>query len=106
MDKKIELGLAWKAIAAQLFSLIYKGSDCGITTEGGTVEDNAIVESLAADFTNKMPELEFSPAEIMSFLVEHRHAPCTAVENVQQWITGTREERARVKRAGSWVLHA
>ncbi len=48
----------------------------------------------------------FSPAEIMSFLVENRHSLCKAVENTDtlQWISRIREERA--KRTGSWVISA
>jgi hypothetical protein len=35
-------------------------------------------------FANKIPEQEFSPAEIQSFLPEYRRLPHIAVENAQE----------------------
>ncbi|KAK0624757.1 putative mitochondrial chaperone bcs1 [Bombardia bombarda] len=85
VDKRIELGLATKDIAAQILSLIYKRSDCNIIAEEEAVDD-ATIEKLAADFAGKMPERE-------------------AMQNMQQWIAKIREEK-KTQRAGSWVLNA
>jgi chaperone BCS1 len=52
---------------------------------------------LAEQFTAKVPELEFSPAEIQSFLVVNKYLPGMAVANMDQWITKTREERKKAK---------
>ncbi len=99
VDKQIEFGLANKDTAAHIFSIIYDD----IPT-GEKAECDAEVAKLARDFADKMPKQEFSPAEIMSLLVENRHSPCEAMENMQPWITRTREERA--KRTDSWVVSA
>jgi hypothetical protein len=37
-----------------------------------------------ADFADKVPQLEFSLAEILSFLFRNKQSPSMAVENVQQ----------------------
>jgi hypothetical protein len=47
------------------------------------------------EFADKVPEGEFSPAEIQSFLVEIRESSRMAVENVEHWMTRTRQEKAK-----------
>jgi mitochondrial chaperone BCS1 len=106
VDKQVEFGLADKDIIAQLFCNVYSHSNDDVADEGVQVEDDDIVEQLAADFADKVPQLEFSPAEILSFLLENRQSPGMAVENVQQWTIRMREEKKKVKRADSWVLSA
>ena len=49
--------------------MVYKGSD--IIAKEDAVDDVAM-DKLAVDFTNKVPEREFSPAQIMHFLVDNR----------------------------------
>ena len=56
---------------------------------------------LANEFVAKVPEGEFSPAEIQSFLLENRHSASEAVRDVEQWMNRVREERTKVKRADS-----
>jgi chaperone BCS1 len=38
---------------------------------------------LAKEFAVKVPELKFSPAEIISFLLEYRKLPEEAIDNVE-----------------------
>ncbi len=102
MNKIIELGLATKAVASQLFSVIYERSDCDTIAKEEAV-DGAVVKTLAVDFANEMPEGEFSPAQIMSFLVEKRHSPRGAMQDLQQWITKMRDEKTKTQRVSSWV---
>jgi chaperone BCS1 len=106
VDKQVAFRLADKDIIAQLFCNVYSHSNNDVADEGVQVEDDDIVEQLAADFADKVLQLEFSPAEIMSFLLEYRQSPSMAVENVQQWTIRMREEKKKVKRADSWVLSA
>jgi chaperone BCS1 len=106
VDKQVAFRLADKDIIAQLFCNVYSHSNDDVADEGVQVEDDDIVEQLAADFADKVPQLEFSPAEILSFLLENRQSPGMAVENVQQWTIRMREEKKKVKRADSWVLSA
>jgi chaperone BCS1 len=47
----------------------------------------------AREFCAKVPEREFSPAAIQSFLLENRCSARLAVEKALQWIDRTREEK-------------
>jgi chaperone BCS1 len=51
-----------------------------------------------------MPELEFSPAEVMSLLLANKQSPRKAVDNVGKWIEQTREEKKKVKGIDSLML--
>jgi chaperone BCS1 len=52
---------------------------------------------LAKEFAARVPELEFSPAEVLSFILEYRQSPGEAIDNVEAWMTRIREERMEVK---------
>jgi chaperone BCS1 len=94
VNKTMELGLATKDMASQLLSIVYEHTDCDTVSEEEAVDD-AMVKVLAADFANEMPELEFSPAQIMSILVEKRHSPRGVMRDLQQWIFKMREEKKK-----------
>jgi hypothetical protein len=53
---------------------------------------DTIVERLADDFANRIPESEFSPAEVLSLLLEHRLSPKSAVVSVEAWVARVREK--------------
>jgi len=103
-DKKVELRNADRDMTRRLFCLVFKQSKDDISDLEKPAEDDETVNRLANEFAHKVPELEFSPAEIQSFLVEHRHSPDKAMEKMKDWMTKVREERKKVKRAGSWVF--
>jgi hypothetical protein len=42
------------------------------------------VKRLAKEFIVKVPELKFSPAKILSFLLEYKKLPEKAISNVEQ----------------------
>jgi chaperone BCS1 len=106
VDKKVAFGLADKDTIAQLFCIVYKRSEDDFSDEGIQAEDDNTVEQLAKDFADKVPVLEFSPAEVMSFLLENRQCAGIVAEKVQEWIARTRGEKKSIKRADSWVLSA
>jgi hypothetical protein len=54
-------------------------------------------ERLATDFAARVPKLKFSPAEILSFLLEYKQSPGEAVDNVEVWITRILEDREKAK---------
>jgi mitochondrial chaperone BCS1 len=58
VDRKVEFQLADKDTVTRLFRIVFTQS-----------ESDETVERLAADFIAKIPELEFSPAEILSLSV-------------------------------------
>lgn len=63
VDKQVAFGLADKDIIAQLYSHSYDD----VADKGVQAEDDDIVKQPAADFADKVPQLEFSPAEIIFF---------------------------------------
>ena len=87
-DKKVEFRLADKEMITQLFYVVFKhlGGDVAYPRKlqsNALVEEDKIVEGLAKEFAAKVPKLEFSPAEIISFLLEHKQSPGEAVDNVE-----------------------
>jgi hypothetical protein len=86
-DIKIELPFADKDVTARLFCMVFKQSNDD--------NDSEIVERLANEFADKVPEGEFSPAEVQSFLVENMASSRMAVENVEHWMIRAREEKAK-----------
>jgi chaperone BCS1 len=108
VDKKVELGLADNKMIADLFCFVFK------TTTGDAalpkivsldvlVHEAAVcqskmdesVEQLAEEFAGEVPELTFSPAEILSFLLEHRKSPRRAIDNVEQLTSKSVEVRSK-----------
>ncbi|EDN05091.1 hypothetical protein I7I51_02841 [Histoplasma capsulatum] len=67
VDVKTEFCLADKETIARLFWFAF---------------EQKAADPLAHEFTSKVSELEFSPAEILSFLIENRRSPKEAVDNV------------------------
>ncbi|KAI2872838.1 hypothetical protein CBS11852_10824 [Aspergillus niger] len=83
-DKKVHFKLADQNISTQLFHTVFKqlpnqkkrNEEC----------DQETVEGLARDFASKMPEQIFSPAEVLSFLLERKKSPYDAVSDVESWV--------------------
>jgi mitochondrial chaperone BCS1 len=95
VDRKIEFRLANKNIVNQLFCIVFKDSDSS---------DNTTIEHLANDFANRIPESEFSPAEILSLLLEHKLSPKSTIASIEAWIARVREEKGnKLKREDSWI---
>ncbi|KAK3692486.1 BCS1 N terminal-domain-containing protein [Podospora appendiculata] len=51
------------------------------------------ISKLAEEFAAKVPEHEFSPAEIQGFLLKNKRNPEAAVEGADKWIVERRKER-------------
>lgn len=94
-DVKVKFRLADRDLIGQLFRLVFKGSD-DITT----------VERLADEFADQVPESKFSPAEVLSLLLEHRMCPGDAVAGVEAWVDKITEEKRGLRREGSWLYYA
>ncbi|EEQ90206.1 mitochondrial chaperone bcs1 [Blastomyces dermatitidis ER-3] len=80
VDVKNQFHLTDKETIAQLFWLAF-GQEA--------------VDPLAHEFAGKVPELEFSLAEILSFLIKNRRSPKQAVGNVAAWMADIRSERKK-----------
>ena len=94
---KLELGYTNQDINAQLFCAVFMRDDT--LPDRSRRGDEVTLRKLMTEFANKMPEQEFSPAEIQSFLLEYTRSPHMAVENVQEWVVRTREGKRQMKRA-------
>lgn len=57
------------------------------------------VISLAKTFAVKVPENEFSPAELQGLLLRHKISPSAAVNGVEQWVEQMREDKVAQKAA-------
>ncbi|KUL81422.1 hypothetical protein ZTR_09480 [Talaromyces verruculosus] len=105
VDKTIVFKCADKKIASQLFCTIFKQTTTGYEQPVQETEDVAI-ETLAEEFAARVPEEEFSPAKILSFLLEHKHSPADAVDRVQEWVTKQKEGKeatSMLERENSWL---
>ncbi|KAF7545110.1 hypothetical protein G7046_g9639 [Stylonectria norvegica] len=51
------------------------------------------ISILAKDFATKIPELEFSPAEIQGLLLKHKRNPEAVIDATAEWIIETRKEK-------------
>lgn len=59
--------------------------------------DDETIEMLA-----KMPEQVFSPAEILSFLLDRKKSPADAVADATEWVVQTKEGINQLERENSW----
>lgn len=100
VDREVKFQLVDRDLSTQIYYLVFEQPDeVGSNTERRT-KDQLMVERFADEFAAKVPEHEFSPAEILSFLVQYRDSPSYALENVEDWVARTLQEK-RSKEAGS-----
>jgi len=83
VDVETEFRLADKESITRLFRLAF--------------DEHESVDLLADQLAAKIPELEFSSAEVLSFLIENRRAPEAAVANAETWMTRVRYERGKIQ---------
>ena len=84
-DKKVHFKLADQNISTQLFHTVFKQSPN--QKQCSEEYDDETIERLARDFASKMPEQVFSPAEVLSYLLERKKSPLDAVSCVESWVT-------------------
>lgn len=56
-------------------------------------EDDKTVEWLAREYAARVPELEYSPAEILSFLLGRKESPEEVIDTVEVWMAKIMEDR-------------
>lgn len=100
-DKKVHFKLADEKVSAQLFHTVFKQTPNHKQSEGKFGDDK--IERLAKDFASKVPEEVFSPAEVLSFLLERKNSPFDAVTGVDSWVAKAKGTTSQMKREGSWV---
>ncbi|KAL2859965.1 P-loop containing nucleoside triphosphate hydrolase protein [Aspergillus lucknowensis] len=85
IDKKVYFELASRDITAQLFRTVF--TQMPDSNKHSMEEVNGeMIERLAIEFAAKVPEMVFSPAEVLSFLLERKKSPAAAVSDVQDWV--------------------
>ncbi|PSN59001.1 P-loop containing nucleoside triphosphate hydrolase protein [Corynespora cassiicola Philippines] len=113
VDMKVELYLADEDVVNQLFHFVYnhplKTSIPDSERLPHQSGQEVFVEGceffhLGQEFVAKVSKREFSPAEILSFLLANKHSPHHAVANVAAWMKKLREERMKLTGASSWAL--
>jgi len=112
VDRTLHFGLADEAMTASIFRAIYSPYENEVApSRRGRVGAKVVeVEDTVADekeravirkrvgeqaerFAKKIPELEFSPAEIQGLLLQHKHDPAAAIAAVESWVIRTRNEK-------------
>ncbi|KAF4982384.1 hypothetical protein FDECE_17523 [Fusarium decemcellulare] len=53
------------------------------------------IGTLAEQFAAKIPELEFSPAEIQGLLLKHKRDPEAVIDAADEWVVETRKEKKK-----------
>lgn len=112
VDIDIEFHNADRSIAKQVFEGLYSPLNSDDELEN-TVSPNfnnsnsdekrrsptvdpkkARLTELATRFAEKVPEHEFSPAELQGYVMLYKHDPEAAVEGVERWVEKTRARKA------------
>ncbi|KAG5966085.1 hypothetical protein E4U57_003186 [Claviceps arundinis] len=110
IDMTIPFGHADSSMAAAIFRAIYapyenettlsradeKATDLA-AVQARLAKKRALmserVNEQASIFGDKIPPLEFSPAEIQGLLLRHKHDPEAAIQSVESWVLAMRKER-------------
>jgi chaperone BCS1 len=100
VDMKVEFQLADHEITRQLFRNMFEQGDLEEPNEANRVQNNVATAKLAEEFAGQIPSLEFSSADIISFLLKHRKSASKAVRNVSGWVSDERKRRL----GDSWML--
>ncbi|PHH89227.1 hypothetical protein CDD83_6459 [Cordyceps sp. RAO-2017] len=90
VDVKAHFPLADTSLTDHIFQFMFERRD--LTTEADS-KGHVSMASLAAEFASKVPAHEFSPAEIISYLLRCRHSPTDAVSGAEQWVQALRSEK-------------
>ncbi|CAI7622361.1 unnamed protein product [Penicillium manginii] len=83
-DKKIHFKLADQNISTQLFRTVFK--QLPNQKQCNQEYDDETIKAFARDFASKVPDQVFSPAEVLSFLLECKKSPSDAISCVESWV--------------------
>ncbi|KAF4774531.1 mitochondrial chaperone bcs1 [Colletotrichum scovillei] len=101
VDKKIEFGLADAEVIRKLFCTVFEHSEKEMPDAETRDKNNVGVQQLAVKFASVVPELQFSPADILSFLLANRGSPSSALADAEGWLLRTRKA-GTLRRCDSW----
>ncbi|KAF8636082.1 hypothetical protein AX17_003788 [Amanita inopinata Kibby_2008] len=98
IDKKVEYKLATQTQALALFNRIYT-QELPIGSTSEPKHTDVDLEEFAKSFASRVPEDEFTTAELQGYLLSRRKSPELAVKQVQHWVEAERVERVRRREA-------
>lgn len=88
IDKRVYMGNISKEAARVMFLKFYAPS------HGIQKPPSVKLQKLAAEFSDRIPDEVFSPAQIQEYLLSHRKEAAAAISKFPEWIV---EEQARMK---------
>ncbi|EAW14239.1 BCS1 and AAA domain-containing protein [Aspergillus clavatus NRRL 1] len=116
VDMSIEFGYADREAMRDLFTAIYSVLEGDLRTAKGRVarpaprqvkekEDSSVmadqkrkrITDLADEFASRIPEGEFTAAEIQGHLLNYKNEPEAAIKTVEQWVASIREKRKELE---------
>ncbi|RDH26960.1 P-loop containing nucleoside triphosphate hydrolase protein [Aspergillus welwitschiae] len=83
-DKKVHFKLAGRNISTQLFHTVFK--QLPNQKQRNKEYGDKTIDGLAGEFASKVHEQLFSPAGVLSFLLERKKSPYDAVSGVESWV--------------------
>jgi len=90
---------ASKAQAEQIFVRMYVDLPSTPDTSVADIKTKSMASidlpNLAKDFASRVPDYEYSPADLQDYLLVHKKDPAAAVDGVQRWMDDLREERKK-----------
>ncbi|KAH0420078.1 mitochondrial chaperone bcs1 [Colletotrichum camelliae] len=102
IDKEIEFQLADAEVVRKLFCTVFEQSEEEVPNAKCREKRTEEVRRLAVQFADVVPEVEFSPADILSFLLANRDSPSSALADAEGWVLETRKVGA-LRRGDSWA---
>ncbi|KAK1657659.1 hypothetical protein BDP55DRAFT_684928 [Colletotrichum godetiae] len=70
-----------------LFCTVFEKTEEELPNADSRDKHNKEVRGLAVQFAAVIPELEFSPANILSFLLANRGSPSNAMTDAERWVS-------------------
>ncbi|KAJ6003700.1 hypothetical protein N7522_006392 [Penicillium canescens] len=92
VDKKVKFQLADRDVIMQIYRFIFGQPTGRISRKIPQATFDPSIERQAIEFARKVPEERISPAQIISYLLQHRHVPSVALANVEKWVEAMRAE--------------
>lgn len=104
VDVRVEFQLADESVITELFYFMLGKSTVERVKKSpdGISKEESIIAKQATEFASKVPQLTFTQAEIMSYLLQHRNFPARAVENAEKWVKDLLKKKRALKREASW----
>ncbi|CAI6100521.1 unnamed protein product [Clonostachys chloroleuca] len=89
VDKKISFQLASRTVAKEIYCFMF-GQAGDVDTQPGP---NEKIRNQGEEFAAKIPELKFSPAEVMAYLQQYWDSPASAIEHCREWVDDLIQEK-------------